>query len=104
MSDYSVDRTRWQELTLFDQMGNIGSEVGRAISAKRSGDIPRQNAALDRALDLFSATVEAQPYPRTKEILRARDQFLSIFFGDMDDTIGVENYFNQFALAARISR
>jgi hypothetical protein len=31
-----IDRERWARLTLREQMGNIGSEAGRAIGAKRA--------------------------------------------------------------------
>jgi len=61
--------------------------------------------ALIRALDLFDATVEPLvriKSPRTKEILRARDQFLQALFVADDPTI--EHYFMQFAVAARITR
>ncbi|MDR2556164.1 MAG: hypothetical protein LBC49_00435 [Bacteroidales bacterium] len=32
-----IDKERWAQLNIFQQMGNIGSEVGRAIKAKREG-------------------------------------------------------------------
>ena len=110
MSMVGIDRERWAGMTLMEQMGNIGSEVGRSIQAKRNGNQQRFEAALSRALDLFSATVEAtlqdQPY-RTKELLRARDQYLHLFFGDvrdLSDAPSLEKYFFHFALAARRSR
>ena len=110
MTDYQVDRGRWFSLSLMEQMGNIGSEVGRSIQAKRAGDQARFEAALTRALDLFNATaasvLRSKPF-RAKEILRARDQYLELFFGDhpdMSDAPALERYFFQFALAARRSR
>ena len=30
MPNYAVDRQRLAQMTIFEQMGNIGSEVGRA--------------------------------------------------------------------------
>jgi hypothetical protein len=56
-------------------------------------------------LDLFDATVESLvsvKSHRTKEVLRARDQFLQALFVCNDPTI--ETYFIQFAIAARINR
>ncbi|MEO6761627.1 MAG: hypothetical protein ABI220_04610 [Candidatus Saccharimonadales bacterium] len=107
MSNYQVDRARWSQMDILNQMGNIGSEVGRTISAKRRGDDERFNGALERALDLFDATSEAlaaQRSPRLKEVLRSRDQFLSLFFLDKFDTDAdnIERYFMQFATAARL--
>mgnify|MGYP001553856586 FL=1 len=107
MSNYQIDRTRWAQLDILNQMGNIGSEVGRAIAAKRRGDSERFEGALGRALDLFDATQEAlveAKSPRFKEVRRARDQFLSLFFGDSFERTAdnIERYFMQFATAARM--
>lgn len=100
---YSVDRERWKQLTILDQMGNIGTEAGRTLKQKRKGE--DFQAALTRALDLFDATVELlviNKSHRTKEVLRARDQFLQALF--ISDDLTIEAYFMQFAIAARINR
>jgi len=104
-----VDRERWAQLTIFEQMGNIGSEVGRAVNAQRCGKTARMDGAVDRALDLFDATAAVwaeKKSPRTREILRAREQFLNLFFGELraGDAESLERYFGQFALAARVER
>jgi len=110
MSDYKFDRGRWALLTFNEQMGNIGSEVGRAILAHKNGNIVRETRAIDRAIDLFSATVEVligtQYAYRLKEVLRARDEFLRLFFdGTFDkDADNIERYFMYFAFAARAER
>ena len=97
-----INRERWARLSLFEQMGNIGSEVGRAIASR---DNPaRRDGAIERALDLFSATAECYSGLRLREILRARDEFLRLFYGDSTDYEGVERYFYLFALAARRNR
>jgi adenylate kinase family enzyme len=106
MNSYQVNRERWNKMTIQEQIGNIGSEVGRAIAAKRIGNDERLNGTIDRALDLFDATTEgliAQKSPRVREVLLSRDQFLSLFFnGTFDeDANKIENYFMQYALAAR---
>lgn len=100
---YAVERTRWSQRSILDQMGNIGSEVGRTLKIKRQGGdfMP----ALTRALDLFDATTEslvAQQSIRLKEVLRAKDQFLQALF--VSDDPGIETYFTQFAIAARRDR
>jgi hypothetical protein len=100
---YSIDRERWKQLSILEQMGNIGSEVGRTLKLKRNGEDFRD--ALIRALDLFDATVEllvSNKSQRTKEVLRARDQFLQALF--ISDDLSIEAYFMQFAIAARINR
>jgi len=104
---YQVDRERWAKMTINEQMGNIGSEVGRAIIAHRNGNKAREDRAIDRAIDLFSATVEVlvgTPYAyRLKEVLRAREEFLRLFFDDTfeSDADNIERYFMNYAFAAR---
>ncbi len=41
---------RWLELSLSEQLGNIGSEYNRAAAAKRKGDWERYEKACDRTL------------------------------------------------------
>jgi len=107
MASYQVDRDRWAELSIFEQMGNAGSEVGRAINAWRSGNKERAQGAIDRGLDLIDATAEVwarRKSPRTREILRARECFVALFYGDTfeQDADALERYFMQFAFAARV--
>lgn len=109
MSDYKIDRQRWSRFSIQEQMGNIGSEVGRSINAWRAHDKARFNGALTRALDLFDATtglLVVQHSPRAKEVLRSKDQFLCLFFDNTfeTDADNIEKYFMQYALAARLHR
>jgi hypothetical protein len=110
MGEYQFDRARWAQLSFEEQMGNIGSEVGRAIAAHRAGRQERETRAIDRAIDLFSATTEvllktSYSY-RLKEVLRARDEFLRLFFdGTFEaDACKIERYFMDFAFMARAGR
>jgi hypothetical protein len=104
----SISYDRWAKLTILEQMGNIGSEVGRAISSERRGDVVSRDGAIGRALDLFAATAKflaGEKSLRLREVLRSRDQFLGLFFDDnFDDADAVESYFMQFAIAARSGR
>lgn len=101
----SVDIARWQKYSIFEQMGNIGSEVGRTFSAQKRGDQEGSWAAVVRALDLFDATVSSSQLsaPRRKEILRAKEEYLRAYYENRDRE-GIENYFMQFAIAARLRR
>ena len=107
MGYYQFDRARWAQLSFNEQMGNIGAEVGRAIIAHREGKPDREARAVDRAIDLFSATAEVligTKYAyRLKEVLRARDEFLRLFFdGTFDaDADKIDRYFMYFAFRAR---
>jgi predicted secreted Zn-dependent protease len=97
---YTIDRERWSRLSVFEQLGNIGSEVGRTLKLKRKGR--DYEPALTRALDLFDATVtdmlSTHPH-RAKEVLRAKECFLDALF--IKDDPGIEAYFTQYAIAAR---
>lgn len=111
MSPHEMDRSRWGRMTILEQMGNISSEVGRSLSAHRSAEQERFDQALSRALDLFDATVEClvgtDKSFRVKEVLRARDQYLQLFFDGVHDASAaqsLERYFHQFAIAARAKR
>lgn len=96
---------RWETFSLLEQMGNIGSEVGRAIRAHASGNAGRFDGALARALELFDLTASDSRWagPRRREILRAREEFCRLFFDDTvspDSAAGLERYFLHFASAA----
>lgn len=106
MSKHVFDREKWARLTIFEQMGNIGSEVGRALAAKRRGDEESMRGALYRGLDLLDATAEvlAKAKPaRAAEVLRARELFAQTITTEVEDHT-LENYFMQFAIAARLQR
>ena len=100
---------RWQSLGLEEQLGNIGSEIGRAIAAKATGNGARFSAALDRALDLFDRTLADNRWAghRRREIARAREvacDFLA-FDNEYNSTAeSLDAWFRFYALAARNGR
>lgn len=108
VASYAVDRKRWSKMSIFDQMGNIYSEVGRTFKAKQSHDEDRYKQALARAIDLFDATsadLVAQRSPKLKEVLRAKEEFLGACESqDVSDERELDRYFMQFAVAARLMR
>lgn len=106
MSEHVFDRDAWAQLDVFNQMGNIGSEVGRAFSAKRRGKEKWMTTAFYRGMDLMNVTIEfwaKRGDGRVKELLRARELFAeSILTDKVDETL--EKYFMDFAIAARTGR
>lgn len=98
---------RWFELSLVEQMANIGSEVHRTISEqqKNSGVI---GLAAERALELFDLTLaDLRWRHRLKEIARAREFFCGALFGVNTYNTSPEDldrYFLPFAYAARLQR
>ncbi|CAN5641702.1 hypothetical protein BH23PAT2_BH23PAT2_07310 [soil metagenome] len=105
MNSYVFDREAWAKQSVFWQLGNIGSEVGRALAAKRSGNDQRMTSAFYRGMDLINATVDAwtEQGKSAYELLIAREQFAeSILTNNIDETL--ESYFMQFAIAERLQR
>jgi len=96
---------RWQQLSLIEQLGNIGSEVGRAAKWQEKDKEIFQNT-VDRALELFDLTLDDPRWKgRLREIARAREVFCDIIFGDVKYKTSLEDldrYFSHFALAARL--
>jgi hypothetical protein len=99
---------RWHELSLFEQLGNIGSEVSRATRwSGRNEDLAR--SALYRALELFDLTLDdprlRQSPARLREVARAREVVADFFAGPNEyrsTAASLQRYFDAFALAARL--
>jgi hypothetical protein len=102
----SLAAGRWHTMPLVEQLGNVGSEVDRALRAHSQGKHDRFERAFDRALELLDLTA-ADPrltLPRRREVLRAREQFCRVFFDETaEPDLGayLSKYFLQFAVAAR---
>lgn len=104
----NLTQEKWNTFPLLEQMGNIGSEVGRAIKWRSQGKEEKSQAALCRGLELFDLTVDdPKNRSRLKEVLRSREAFLDFFVGDNEYHSTAEQwekYFLAFAIAARTSR
>lgn len=98
---------RWFLLSLEEQLGNIGSEVGRTRKWLEINEKNANNAA-NRALELFDLTLSDERWKgRRIEIARAREIFCDAVFGDrnFEGTLEfLEKYFMQFAMMARINK
>lgn len=95
----------WQKLSLVEQLGNIGSEVSRALRWQ-GRDESLYQGAIARALELFDLTIQDPRWrKRLKEIMRARESFCDAVSGGKEYGSTLEDldrYFLQFAVAARI--
>ncbi len=102
----SLAAGRWAELSVVEQLANIGSEVDRTLRARDAGRVDRRDQALARALELFDLTAADARWrgSRRREILRAREYFCRVLLSDPHDTEDaafLRRYFLQFATAAR---
>ncbi len=99
-----VSRERWFTLSLPEQLGNIGSEVGRAAKWQGKDDASFWGATA-RALELFDLTREDPRWrQRRPELDRARESFADAVLGGQEyqSTLpDLERYLMHFAFFAR---
>lgn len=98
---------RWHTLPLAEQLGNVGSEVSRAVKWRGRNAKLAENACA-RALELIDLTLadpRLREYPsRLREIARAREVVVDYVAGDNEyrsTDATLQQYFDAFAIAAR---
>ncbi len=97
---------RWMAMELVEQLGNIGSEVERAIAWKKKGNPTLSASASDRSLQLMDLTIADPRWKggKKKELCRMREVFCDAVLGENSYGTSDEflkKYFLQFATAAR---
>lgn len=102
----NLSEGRWLTMTLSEQLGNVGSEVGRAANWQKKGNVEQKNKALDRGFELLDFTIADARWSgaRLKELCRSREVMADVFYGNnqyKDSPEALEKYFYQYALAAR---
>ncbi|HCR41961.1 TPA: hypothetical protein DIV45_01175 [Patescibacteria group bacterium] len=95
---------RWSELTLVEQLGNIGSEVSRMINW-RDKDKDIAERAFERVLELIDFTLaNLHNKYRLREIARSRELLVTHWIaGSPTSALELDRlnkYFFQFALLA----
>lgn len=68
-----MDKNRWRNLRIQEQLGHITSEFSRAKSWEVKKDKASRNHALERALELIDETLESCSPARRREISRLRE-------------------------------
>ena len=95
---------KWFQLSLCEQLGNIGSEINRALRWK-DRDKDNFEDAVNRALELFDLTLKDPRWKkRLKEIARARELFCDAITGGKEyksSLKDLDRYFFYYALCAR---
>jgi len=96
---------RWKELSLIEQMANIGSEVERALNWRAKNNENYSSRAFERALELIDLTLEhSRKKSHLKEIARVRESLVDYFHGtnEFNSTeASLRKYFSHFTYAAR---
>ena len=101
---------RWAELPLPTQMGNIGSEISRALRWKAKGNTARMTSCVERALELTDLSIQCAQLDRSRkehpgairELTLVRDEICEYFLEENDELDGnaILRYFDQFAFYA----
>jgi len=98
---------RWNNLSFFEQMANVGSEVERALNWQAKGNKEYSRLAFERALELLDFTTEGMKEKnRLRELKRLREVLVDYFAANNSygSTPKVwHNYFFAFNYAARLS-
>lgn len=99
---------RWGQFSLYEQMANIGAEVGRAINWKKKGNEKMSKNSLYRGLELLDFTINDKKNNNSlKEILRVREALVDYFLYDniyKSSDVLWEKYFYFFNFDARKNR
>jgi hypothetical protein len=99
---------RWFELSLLEQLANIGMDIERAIRWKQKNNRDQSYKAFERALDLLSlAIIDPKNKKRLKELTRTREILIDYFvydneYGSTDESW--HNYFYPFNYAVALSQ
>ncbi len=96
------------KLTFFEQMANVGADVGRAVKWRANGREDYAAAACDRALELLWLTIDdPRNRGRLKELCRLYECLADYLYCDNEystDPESLEKYFLAFNYAARLGR
>jgi len=99
---------KWQSLSFFEQMANIGAEIGRAINWRKK-DMAISTASLYRGIELLDATIQDKKNRKSKmfELCRVREALVDYFCFDNVYASTDEKwneYFYGFNYAASLGR
>ena len=89
---------RWFNLSLIEQLSNVGTEVGRAINWKNK-DEKLSQLAFERGLELLDLTLEDtknHSSGKLKELCRLRGVMADYFVGDNEHGSSEKNWESYF--------
>jgi len=100
---------RWNTLSLFAQLANIGCDIERCIQWKRQGNLQDSNKAFERAMELLDLTIVDPKNKgcRLKELTRVREALKDHFVYNNEYYSTDEqwqDYFFSFNYAAALER
>ncbi len=92
---------KWAKMPFALQMGNIGSEISRAINSKVRGNEDRSKNAAARAIELFELSIDCnQDSPtRLEELCRGKEEFCDYIYNNNSfntNPVKLQRYYDQF--------
>lgn len=98
----------WGKMSFSEQMGNVGSEIHRALKWREKNKPELEQKAIERGLELLDMTVAAEGEhgvgeARLRELRRLRETLCDFFFGAQQyysDAASINRYFDCFAFKA----
>ena len=97
---------RWFELSLIEQLANVGMDIDRVIRWRQKGNNEYSQKAFERALDLLGLTIaDPKHKKRLKELTRTRELLIDYFVYDNEYSSTDQswhNYFYPFNYAAAL--
>ena len=106
MQHQELENGRWAELSVPQQMANIGSETSRVLKALQAGKDSRAEGAFARAQELIDLTIKfgrqgSSPAVRSamwEELCRFRELFCAAFLSrNLADLASLNKYLDRFA-------
>jgi len=101
-------KDRWNQLSLMEQLANVGTDLSRAFRWKKRGNHELSQQAFYRVLELLDFTIrDPKNRKRLKEVVRTREVLIDHFMFDnkyKTTEESWEKYFLQFNYAAALRR
>lgn len=98
-------KNRWNTFTIFEQMANIGAEVGRMNTWRKKENKQMSTNAFYRALELIDFTIaDSKNITSLREILYMRELLVDYYLGENmyhSSDIGWDKYFLPYNFATR---
>lgn len=89
---------KWKQMSLGQQMGNIGSEFSRMINLKKKGNSIYAENSFDRLIELLDLTISQR---KSRELLILKEVLEDLFFDRNKYKVSADSlrkYFINFAL------
>lgn len=87
-----ISSAKWSQLSLAQQLGNVGSEIARARHWQERHDLESRNRALARALELMDLTLDdARWQARLRELCLLREVLSDWFSGQNQYAVSLQD-------------